>query len=242
MATFQTRSSEGLLNLPALFNFDHLEGGVQTHLKNVYSCLSLGMLSAALGAYAHFWTGLGQWYFVTGLVSIGLILWLASTRHSKENLGKRVGIFGAFTFTAGISLGPLLDLVIGIEPSIVSTALAGTAVIFICFTLAALLTKERIFLYMGGMLFTALSWLTLASFLNIFFGSQIIFNVYIYGILLVFSAFVLFDTQLIVEKKRRGDDDFVWHAFDLFLDAVQIFRALLVILAKKEDDKKRRRN
>ncbi|KAK0067218.1 Bax inhibitor 1 [Biomphalaria pfeifferi] len=238
MASFGERS----FNLQALFNFDHLDSRFQTHLKNVYSCLALGMLSAALGAFTHFVTGLGQWYFLTSIVSIGLMIWLASTRHTKEDVGKRVGIFTGFTFTSGISLGPLLELVIRIEPSIVSTALAGTAVIFICFSLAALLTKDRMFLYMGGILFSALGWLTLAGFLNIFFGSEMIFNIYIYGILLVFSGFVLFDTQLIIEKRRRGDEDFVWHAVDLFLDAIQIFRALLVILAKKEDDKKRRRN
>ena len=28
--------------------------------------------------------------------------------------------------------------------------------------------------------------------------------------LFVFCAFVLYDTQLIVEKRRRGDDDYIW--------------------------------
>ncbi|GFO20834.1 Bax inhibitor-1 protein [Plakobranchus ocellatus] len=242
MNSFQPRSRESELFSPAIFKFDHLEAHVQTHLKNVYSCLSIGMLSAALGAYAHFYTGLGQWYFLTALGSLGLIAWLATTRHSKETTSKRLGIFTAFTFLSGISLGPLLDLVIRIEPSIISTALAGTAVVFISFTLAALLNRNRTFLYMGGFLMSGLMWLTLMGFLNIFFGSRMIFDFYIYGILALFSAFVLYDTQLIVEKRRRGDDDFIWQSVDLFLDAIQIFRALLIILAKKEDNKKRRRD
>ncbi|XP_059173694.1 probable Bax inhibitor 1 isoform X2 [Physella acuta] len=239
MAAFQPRTSgRSLFSSQALFDFSHLDDRVQSHLKNVYSCLSIGMLSAALGAYAHLMFGLGEWYLLTVIASFGLIIWLGTTRHSKEDVTKRVGIFSAFTFTSGVSLGPLIEVVIRIDPSIVSTALAGTAVIFICFSLSALLWKDRTFLYMGGMLFSCLSWLTLAGLLNIFFRSPLVFNVYIYGILLLFSAFVLYDTQLIVEKRKRGDEDFIWHSVDLFLDAVQIFRALLVILAKKSGKKK----
>lgn len=227
---------------PAVFNFDHLEPYVQTHLKNVYSTLSIGVLAAAAGAFVHTYTGAGEWHFLTLIASVAMIIWLASTRNSKEEVSKRVTIFTGFALLCGISLGPLLEMVVMIEPSIISTALAGTAVIFISFTLAALLSRNRTFLYMGGFLMTALMWLTLAGFLNIFFGSRLIFDVYIYGILFVFSAFVLYDTQLIVEKRRRGDDDFIWHSVDLFLDAINIFRALLAILARKEDNKNRRRD
>jgi len=227
---------------PAILNFDHLEPRVQSHLKNVYSTLSIGVLSAAGGAYIHSQTGAGYWQFLTTIVSLGLMLWLASTRHAKEDVGKRVSIFTGFCFTSGISLGPLLDMVVVIDPTIISTALAGTAVVFIGFTLAALLTRNRTFLFMGGFLMSALMRMTFAGFLNIFFRSQIIFDLYIYAMLFVFSAFVLYDTQLIVEKRRLGDEDFIWHSVDLFLDAINIFRALLIILAKKEDNKKRRKD
>ncbi|RUS71036.1 hypothetical protein EGW08_021207 [Elysia chlorotica] len=242
MASFQSRSRGNEVFSPAVFNFDHIEPHVQTHLKNVYSCLSIGMLTAALGAYTHFYTGLGQWYLMTTLASLGLMAWLATTRHSKETTSTRMGIFTGFTFLSGISLGPLLEAVIRVDPSIISTALAGTAVVFISFTLASLLSRNRTFLYMGGFLMSGLMWLTLMGFLNIFFGSRMIFDMYIYGILALFSCFVLYDTQLIVEKRRRGDDDFIWQSVDLFLDAIQIFRALLIILTNKEDNKKRRRD
>jgi len=240
--TFSPSNSNNQLFSPAIFDFGHLEPGVQSHLKNVYSTLSIGVVSAAGGAYIHSQTGAGDWRFITMIASLGLMLWLASTRHSKEDVGKRVAIFTGFCFTSGISLGPLLDMVIMIDPTIISTALAGTAVIFISFTMAALLTRNRVFLYMGGFLMSTLMWMSVALLLNIFFRSQIIFDLYIYATLLVFSAFVLYDTQLIVEKRRRGDDDFIWHSVDLFLDAINIFRALLIILAKKEDNKKRRKD
>lgn len=47
------------------------------------------------------------------------------------------------------------------------------------------------------------------------------------------SGFVLYDTQLIMEKRRAGDKDFIAHSVDLFVDFVGVFRRLLIILAQK---------
>ncbi|XP_046377634.1 probable Bax inhibitor 1 [Haliotis cracherodii] len=226
-----------------LFKFDHLEGYVQTHLKNVYSSLAIGMISAAVGAYVHLFTGLMQAGLMTMLGSIGLMLWLAFTKHEKGNQGKRLAIFSGFTFCSGMSLGPLLDMVIALEPSIIPTALMGTFVVFISFSLASLYSaRDRTFLYMGGFLMSALSWMLMLGFANIFFGSTLLYEINLYVGLAIFCAFILYDTQLIIEKRRRGDDDYIWHSVDLFLDFIQVFRRLLIILSKKEGNKKKERN
>lgn len=47
-------------------------------------------------------------------------------------------------------------------------------------------------------------------------------------------GFVLFDTQLIIEKAENGDKDFMWHWADLFFDFVTLFRKLMIILAMNE--------
>lgn len=57
--------------------------------------------------------------------------------------------------------------------------------------------------------------------------------------LLVMCGFVLFDTQLIIEKAEHGDKDYIWHCIDLFLDFVTLFRKLMLILAFNEKDKKK---
>lgn len=51
--------------------------------------------------------------------------------------------------------------------------------------------------------------------------------------LVVMSAFILYDTQAIMEKRRNGNTDCVKHALDLFFDVATVFRRLLVILTQK---------
>lgn len=46
-------------------------------------------------------------------------------------------------------------------------------------------------------------------------------------------GFVLYDTQLIIEKRRHGDKDFISHSVDLFVDLLGIFRRLVIILIQK---------
>lgn len=59
------------------------------------------------------------------------------------------------------------------------------------------------------------------------------FQSYLYLGLALMSGFVLYDTQLIMEKRRAGDKDFIAHSVDLFVDFIGIFRRLLIILAQK---------
>ena len=56
-------------------------------------------------------------------------------------------------------------------------------------------------------------------------------NVYI-G-LAVMCGFVVYDTQKIIEKRRRGDEDFIMHSCELFMDFLSIFKNILIILTKK---------
>ncbi len=46
----------------------------------------------------------------------------------------------------------------------------------------------------------------------------------------MFMGYVLFDTQMIIERANRGDYNYVKHALDLFVDFAAIFVRLLVIM------------
>jgi len=99
------------------------------------------------------------------------------------------------------------------------------------------------YLYLAGMLSSGLSTLIWLGFINIFFRSQMLFQAHIWIGLAVFCGFIMFDTQLIIRKARNGDKDFIAHSLDLFIDFVQVFRKVLILLMQKEerDNKKKRR-
>ena len=51
--------------------------------------------------------------------------------------------------------------------------------------------------------------------------------------LAIFCGFIMFDTQVIIRKARMGDKDFIAHSLELFIDFIQIFRKVLIILMQK---------
>ncbi|KAG7237891.1 hypothetical protein INR49_031684 [Caranx melampygus] len=224
------------INFDALFKFSQISQSTRVHLKNVYSSLAVCMFVAAAGSYVH----VGGVLSVLG--SLGMMFWLAMTPHNSETERKRLAILAGFAFLTGVGLGPTLDFVIAVNPSIIVTAFMGTSVIFICFTLSALYATRRSYLFLGGTLMSGLSLLFLLSVVNMFFGSLMLFKAHMYLGLIIMCGFVLFDTQLIIEKAENGDKDYVWHCVDLFLDFITIFRKLMVILALNDKDKKKEKN
>lgn len=228
--------------LKRLLDFGHLEKPIQAHLKNVYATLSLCLLVASFGAYVHLFTDIMQAGFLSAIGALAMILLLVMTPHQPENQMKRLCFLGGFAFLTGLGLGPIMDTVMFIDPSIIATAFLGTAAIFICFSLSALYNRDRKFLFLGGILLSGLSWLLMLGLANIFFRSTMIFQIELYAGFLIMCGFVLYDTQLIIEKRRHGDDDFIWHCVNLFIDFVNIFRRLMIILASRESDKKKRRD
>lgn len=106
-------------------NIVYRNAPVRQHLKNVYGCLSLSTVSAAAGAYVHMYTQLLQANFLTTIGTLGLLIALMTTPDNGKNQKLRLGYLLGFAFLSGLGLGPLLELVVSIDPSIVMTALIG---------------------------------------------------------------------------------------------------------------------
>ncbi|KAK7075073.1 Bax inhibitor 1 [Halocaridina rubra] len=220
---------------------DNLEPSVRKHLKNVYATFTLGTMAGAAGGYAHMFSTLIGAGLMTGLGAIGFLLWLMATPYDGKNQAKRLALFGSFAFLSGCNLGPLLDMAVRVNPALILQALLGTSVVFACFSLAALYAPRGHYLFLGGTLMSALSTLFWLSMMNVFFGSRLLFQVNLYVGLAVMCGFIIFDTQSIVEKARRGDKDYVMHSVELFIDFIAVFKRLLIILTDKEAQSKRKR-
>jgi len=217
-----------------------LEPPLQAHLKNVYSCVALSTLAAGIGGFVHLFVGILSGGFISSLLGLGCMIALMSTPDDGKNTKTRLSYLLAFAFLSGLGLGPLLEVVIAVEPAVIPTAFLATCLIFACFTLASMFSNQRQYIYLGGTLMSLLSTMMVMSFLNIFMGSYLVFKIQIYIGLAVMCAFILYDTQMIMEKRRNGDKDFIWHSVCLFLDLIQIFRYLLIILTEKESNKKKK--
>jgi len=231
MNTFARRD----INWSAIGKTGSITPEIRAHLTNVYTTLAASILVAAIGSIVFLKTFYGN--ALTFLAGFGLIFWLAMT--PREEVTKRLAILMGFSFLEGLSLGPLLLQVADIDPSIITTALLGTVCIFTCFSASAYYAQRRSYLFLGGLLGSSLSMMIMLGFMNIFFRSVVIMNVLLYVGLLVFCGFVMFDTQLIIEKAALGNKDFIWDSLELFLDFVNIFVRLLVILGKDKDKKKK---
>jgi Bax inhibitor 1 len=63
--------------------------------------------------------------------------------------------------------------------------------------------------------------------------------------LLTACLYIIYDTQLIIERAERGDKDVPTHSMMLFIDLFDLFIKIVRILQalnEKEDDRRRRRN
>ena len=85
-----------IANIPNL-KFETLlfsrEAPVRSHLKNVYACLTMSVLSAAAGAYVHLFTDLLRGGgLIMGLVSFGLAIGLHMTPDNGKNRGQRLAM------------------------------------------------------------------------------------------------------------------------------------------------------
>ena len=215
-----------------------LEKDVRIHLKNVYGTLTLCMVTAVLGVVANSALNLYNFHLLFSLGTIGFMIALTATEHNQANEKKRLGYMFALAFLVGCSTGPLIAYVGGTDPSIVFNAYVITLIVFGSFTMAALHAESTKFLHLGGILSAALLCLLVTSFFSRY---EFVHTAILWGGLAINCGFVVYDTQLIAEKRRRGNTDYIWHAVMLFIDFVNIFRYILVLLKEKSENESRSR-
>jgi Bax inhibitor 1 len=232
--------ADTLNNFLRELQFGKLEKRVKSHLTKVYTSMGLSLIACAIGSYLHMANIFTAGILTFFLTLAGLIALVVMTP-TAENSPTRFGLLMGISLLVGVNEGPLLDFAIHLDPSLVVTAFLATSLVFICFTLSALLSEDRKWLAIGGILSSGLSWLILFGLLNIFLKSQLLFDIKLYIGLAIFCGYILYDTQLIVEKCRTGDDDYIGHCLMLFLDFINIFRRILILLSDKEVKKDRRR-
>eukprot|EP01013_Petalomonas_cantuscygni_P011223 TRINITY_DN24594_c0_g1_i1.p1 TRINITY_DN24594_c0_g1~~TRINITY_DN24594_c0_g1_i1.p1 ORF type:complete len:242 (-),score=56.09 TRINITY_DN24594_c0_g1_i1:449-1174(-) len=222
-----------------LLSFTELSPKVRHHLVDVYRKLFAGVMVACVGVMTSMYFQVAA-PLLTAFVAVGALMYMMSLPLSRENHTTRLAAYAAFTFFKGMSIGPLVDMALMVDPSVVATAVAATGAVFLAFSVVALTARRREYLYLGGVLASATSVIFFLGLFNLLFGSTLVFDVTLWGGLLLFVGWVVVDTQIIIEKAAQSaQPDALAHAAELFVDLVAIFVRVLIILLRNNNKRNR---
>lgn len=227
-------------------------------LKRVYGLFTGSIIFSALGALGALYGGLsssqaiirvggqnvvvpplvaffGQHYFIAVLVMMGVVFGASMVRHVKGlNI---LALFGMAT-VIGIVIAPTLfyaTLASGLGKTLSASPVRDAfllSVIGFGGLTGYALTSTKDFSFLGGALSMGLFVVIGASLLNIFLGSSV-FGLAISSVsVLLFGAFVLYDTSRMLHS---DEEDAVGGAIQLYLNFLNIFLSLLRILSSRRD-------
>lgn len=148
----------------------------------------------------------------------------------------------------GLGTSPLVSLAYNIDPTLPLIAALSTFCIFAAITLMVFIHPVPQIIYMGGFLVSCLNIAIMASLMNMFIQSEFLYWTELYFTLGVFIVLILYDTHLMIEKakmRHRPDlkEQYVFDALNIFLDLVNVFVRLLIILidSKRSNRKNKKR-
>jgi modulator of FtsH protease len=198
-------------------------------LRNTYWLLALAMLPAVLGAIV----GVAfQIPVPRGLMGFLLFLgafygFMYAIEKTKDSSAGIMVLFG-FTFFLGIWLTPLLSRTLGFSNggTLIMLAFGGTATILATMATIATVSK-RDFSMLGKWLSMGCIVVILAAIVGIVFQLPMLLMALSAVCVLIFSAYILYDVQQIV---NGGETNYIRAATMLFVDVYMVFSNLLSLL------------
>ncbi len=222
MALYDRASSHNAYAENSLLQESELVSFVKTTYKFFAGSLLLATIGALLGLMNFQAVVQYKWVFF-----IAEIAALFGLMFSKSKPGLNLFMLFAFTSLSGVTLVPLLGMVIAKAGlGAVWQALGMTTIVFGLMSVYALKTKNDL-ANMGKMLFIALIVVVVCSLINLFLGSPM-FQVVIAGAsAILFSLYIAYDTQNIVKGMYDSPID---AAVSLYLDFLNVFISILQII------------
>ncbi|MCQ2908781.1 Bax inhibitor-1/YccA family protein [Helicobacter pylori] len=222
MALYDRANSRNAYAEDSVLHESELVSFVKTTYKFFAGSLLLATIGALLGLMNFQAVVQYKWVFF-----IAEIAALFGLMFSKSKPGLNLFMLFAFTSLSGVTLVPLLGMVIAKAGlGAVWQALGMTTIVFGLMSVYALKTKNDL-ANMGKMLFIALIVVVVCSLINLFLGSPM-FQVIIAGAsAILFSLYIAYDTQNIV---RGMYDSPIDAAVSLYLDFLNVFISILQII------------
>ncbi len=193
-------------------------------LKNTYTLLSITLIFSAITAFIGMQMQIGQGVAMIATFGAIGILWFVLPRTANSASG--IPTVFAFTGLIGLGMAPMLNMYLAVNPSIVSTALGGTGVIFLGLSGYALTTRKD-FSFMGGFLMVGMVVVIAASLANIFLQMPIMSLMVSGAVVMLMSGLILYQTSSII---NGGETNYIMATASLFLSIINMFQALMHLL------------
>ncbi|KAH0431050.1 hypothetical protein CcaCcLH18_07355 [Colletotrichum camelliae] len=228
-------------DIPDDFKFGGSVAEATTDIRNqfirkVYAILTVQLIATGIVSALSFWSQSYKTWIQShpGLVwvsLIGSIVFMLLTYWKRKSYPTNLLFLGLFTLTEAYTISVIVSFY---KTEIVLNAVVLTAGIFVFLTLFACQTKYDFTSWMPY-LFGALWGLVLFGFMAAFFPYSSTGEL-VYGGLaaLIFSAYILVDTQLVMRKHHVEEE--IAAAISLYLDIINLFLAILRILNSQQNN------
>ena len=169
-----------------------------------------------------------------------------TNKFNSKLIGAYIGAFVLILILAFITMPPWLKFILfslfsgafgvilgyrnsGLDPNIIKSALVGTGSIFVAmfaFGVALIASGIKLSLTFGLGLLFALFFLIILSIVQFFIAeSSFLKKILVIGSLILFSLYIMYDTNSILQRNYNGD--FITASLDYYLDIINIFSGLL---------------
>lgn len=235
---YQDLEAGGSLLFPGIDSTDNLlRWGF---IRKVYGIVACQLaLTALVATVVVLNSGLRNFLAGSMAVQLGLmlltLLGLVPLYIYRHNHPKNLIFLGLWTAAMSLSLGVAVSFY---QTAIVLEAVVLTAAILIALTAYTFYATAKgvEFGFMGPMLFAGLWALIAWSFIQLFFSPGPIART-VFSLLgaLLFSAYIVFDTHMLIS--RNGIDEYVWTSVSLYLDVVNLFLYILRLLGQAQNNR-----
>ncbi|XP_017046760.1 protein lifeguard 1 [Drosophila ficusphila] len=167
-------------------------------------------------------------FFVALIVMMVTLVILACSKDLRRRTPMNFIFLAVFTLSNAFLLGVAACRY---APKEVLLAVAITAAVCLGLTLFALQTRYD-FTTMGGILMSLLIILLLFGIVTIFVGGNVVTTIYASLSALLFSVYLVYDTQLMMGGKHRysiSPEEYIFAALNIYMDVVNIFLDILNI-------------
>ncbi len=194
-------------------------------IRNTYLLLSVTLLFSAITAGIAMALNLPHPGLIITMVGYFGLLFLTN---KFRNQGLGIACVFALTGFMGYTIGPLLNMYLGLPNGgqTVMMAFGATAAIFVALSAYAL-TSRKNFSYMGGFLTAGILVAFLASLGAYFFEIQALSLAVSAAFVLLMSGLILYETSEII---HGGETNYVMATVTLFVAIFNLFISLLQLL------------